>query len=70
MKALIFNKGLAALIVSDGQRFLVSAAPADEGGFSVGIDTMRITMVVDENFARAKVREIATFYAQTIMEVN
>ena len=42
MKAVIFNKGLAALVFSDSQRFIVSAVPMERGGFSIGIDDMRI----------------------------
>ncbi len=70
MKAVIFNKGLAALVFSDSQRFIVSAVPMERGGFSIGIDDMRISIADNDNRAREKVRKTLEFFTTTIMEVE
>ena len=70
MKAIISEDGLVAVVTSEAQRFIISAGPMEDGGYSVGLDAVRLTTVVTIAKARAKVREIVNFYTDNILEVK
>ncbi len=73
MKAIISSDGTIAIVVSETQRFVISAGPIPRehgGGYSVGIDSARIATVPDIEVARNRVLQYAKFFAETIMEVK